>query len=149
MAVGKWLTYDRYRFIVPPARIDDRNIAFAGRVSSVSTASAANAQALWISTFFDGKLDRLASTPREVRDEVMLHTQRGKWRCPTGYGAILPNFVLDALPSIDLLLRDLGLKVNRKSSLFAKIWHPYESRKTGSAWWMNGASCMSKLGRMD
>jgi cation diffusion facilitator CzcD-associated flavoprotein CzcO len=35
-----------YRFIVPPAYIDKRNIAFAGMVSSVSTAMAANAQAL-------------------------------------------------------------------------------------------------------
>lgn len=60
----------RYRFIVPPARVKDRNIAFAGMVSSVSTASAANAQSLWISAFFDGKLDHIASTQEEITDEV-------------------------------------------------------------------------------
>ena len=117
-----------YRFIVPPARIDDRNIAFAGMVSSVSTASAANAQALWISAFLDGKLDRIASTPEEVTDEVMLHTQWGKWRYPCGYGANFPDFVFDALPYMDLWLNDLGLKINRKNGWFADITEPYSPR---------------------
>jgi hypothetical protein len=69
-----------YRFIVPPAYIEKRNIAFAGMVSSVSTATAANAQSLWISAFFDGRLDKIATTQEEVTREVMLHTQWGKWR---------------------------------------------------------------------
>lgn len=60
-----------------------------------------------------------------LHSQVMLHTQWGKWRYPTGYGASLPDFVFDALPYIDLLLKDLGLKVNRKDSLFAEMWHPY------------------------
>ena len=94
-------------------------------MSSVSTASAANAQSLWISAYFDGKLDHIASSDKQVTEEVMLHTQWGRWRYPIGYGASLPDFVFDALPYIDLLLRDLGLKVNRKPSLFAEIWHPY------------------------
>ena len=87
-----------YRFMVPPTRINDRNIAFAGLVSSVSTSICASAQALWIAAFLDGKLDRLAKTEKEVTDEVMLHTQWGKWRHPTGYGASLPDFVFDAIP---------------------------------------------------
>ena len=117
-----------YRFIVPPARINDRNIAFAGMVSSVSTASAANAQALWISAFLDGRLEKIASTQQEVTKEVMLHTQWGKWRYPCGYGANLPDFVFDALPYIDLLLKDLGLKVNRKNGWFTDITEPYSPR---------------------
>ena len=72
--------YRLYRFIVPPARIEDRNIAFAGVVSSVSTASVANAQALWISAYLDGRLDKIASTPEEVTNEAVLHSQWGKWR---------------------------------------------------------------------
>ena len=50
--------------------MNDRNIAFAGMVSSVSTVAAANAQALWISAFLDGRLHRMASTPEEVPEEV-------------------------------------------------------------------------------
>lgn len=114
-----------YRFMVPPAYIENRNIAFAGMVSSVSTATAANAQALWISAFFDNKLDHIAATEEEVTHEVMLHTQWGKWRYPTGYGASLPDFVFDALPYIDLLLKDLGLKINRHKGTFAELFHPY------------------------
>lgn len=117
-----------YRFIVPPSRVNDRNIVFAGMVSSVSTASAANAQALWISVFLDGKLDRMALTPQEITDEVMLHTQWGKWRYPCGYGANFPDFVFDALPYMDLLYKDLGLKVNRKKGWFAEITEPYSPR---------------------
>ena len=120
--------YRLYRFMVPPARIKDRNIAFAGMVSSVSTASAANCQALWISAYFDGKLDIMAATDEEVTQEVMLHTQWGKWRYPCGYGASLPDFVFDALPYMDLLLKDLGLRINRKPSLYAEITEPYSPK---------------------
>ncbi|ETN47142.1 uncharacterized protein HMPREF1541_01333 [Cyphellophora europaea CBS 101466] len=114
-----------YRFMVPPTRISDRNIAFAGMVSSVSTSICATAQALWISAFFDGKLDRLVRTDEEVTKEVMLHTSWGKWCQPTGYGASLPDFVFDAIPYTDLMLRDLGLKVNRKPSWWKEITEPY------------------------
>ena len=117
-----------YRFIVPPARINDRNIAFAGLVSYVSTAPQSNAQALWISAYFDNRLDRLASTPEEVTHEVMLHNNWGKWRHPIGYGPYLPDFVFDALPYMDLLLKDLGLKVNRKNGWFTEITEPYSPR---------------------
>lgn len=87
-----------YRFMVPPTRVNDRNIAFAGLVSSVSTSICSLTQGLWISAFLDGKLDRMAKTEEEVTREVMLHTQWGRWRHPTGYGASLPDFVFDAVP---------------------------------------------------
>jgi cation diffusion facilitator CzcD-associated flavoprotein CzcO len=87
-----------YRFMVPPTRINDRNIAFAGLVSSVSTSICALAQGLWISAYLDGKLDRRAGSEDEVTQEVMVHTQWGRWRHPTGYGASLPDFVFDAIP---------------------------------------------------
>lgn len=115
-----------YRFIVPPARINYRNIAFAGMVSSVLTTTAANAQAVWISAFLDGRLDKIASTPEEVTEEVMLHTQWGKWRYPYGYGADFPDLAFDAQPYIDLLLNDCGLTVNRKPGLYADLTQPYE-----------------------
>lgn len=70
----KYDPFRLYRFMVPPARVHDRNIAFAGMVSSVSTAVCSAVQGLWISAFFDGHLDRLATTQKDVTDEVMLHT---------------------------------------------------------------------------
>ena len=113
-----------YRYIVPPAYIEKRNIAFAGMVSSVSTSICAYVQGLWISAYLDGQLSRLAKTDEEVTQEVMLHTQWGKWRYPIGYGASLPDFVFDAVPYFDLMLTDLGLKVNRKKG-WADVTEPY------------------------
>jgi hypothetical protein len=117
-----------YRFIVPPARMADRNIAFAGMVSTVSTSTAASVQALWISAYLDGRLKYEAKSEEEVTSEVMLHTQWGKWRHPIGYGASLPDMVFDALPYMDLLVQDLGLKVNRKPSLLTELSEPYGPR---------------------
>lgn len=117
-----------YRFIVPPARINEHNIAFAGMVSSVLTANQANAQAVWISAFLDGKLDHLPSSPEEVTREVLLHTQWNKWRYPYGYGATLPDLAFDAQPYLDLLINDCGLKVNRKAGLYADLTQPYEPK---------------------
>lgn len=99
-----------YRFIVPPTMVSRRNIAFAGMVSTVSTSIFATVQGLWITAFFDGTLDRIASSQQDITKEVMLHTQWGKWRYPCGYGARFPDFAFDALVYIDLMLRDLDRK---------------------------------------
>ena len=114
-----------YRFIVPPTLVQARNFAMAGMVSTVSTSICAAAQALWISAFFDGQLDRLAADDAAVTEEVMLHTQWGKWRYPCGYGAEFPDFAFDAMTYADLLLNDLGIKVNRKANVFRDFFTPY------------------------
>ena len=159
-----------YRFIVPPAALPARNLAFAGMLTSVGTAMCAAVQALWISAFFDGALDRRAPAPgseleRELEPEpehddageseageerngedrdskerekennrdrakekekekeetemkarcaasAALHAQYLRWRYPYGRGA--PDFVFDAVPYLDMLLRDLGLEHRRK-----------------------------------
>ncbi|EKG17243.1 Pancreatic hormone-like protein [Macrophomina phaseolina MS6] len=113
-----------YRFIAPPSTLQKRNIAFAGMITCISTSICAQAQGLWISAYFDGKLDRLPSQEK-VQRETMLHTQFGKWRYPCGYGARLPDFVFDAVPYVDMLLRDVGLEGHRKKSKFADITEPY------------------------
>lgn len=117
-----------YRFIVPASMVFKRNIAFAGMVSTVSTTMFANAQALWISAFFDGKLKRAPKDEAEVTKEVMLHTQFGKWRYPCGYGSSLPDFAFDSLPYVDLLLNDLGIKIHRKATQIAEFTEPYKPR---------------------
>ncbi|KID85845.1 Flavin monooxygenase-like protein [Metarhizium guizhouense ARSEF 977] len=117
-----------YRFIVPLDHVSSRNIAYAGMVSTVSTTMFANAQALWISAFFDGKLRREPGSQADVMHEVLLHTEFGKWRYPCGYGAELPDFAFDSVPYVDLLLNDLGLKVHRKQSWLMELVAPYKPR---------------------
>lgn len=114
-----------YRFIVPSGYAQSRNIAWVGAVSTVSTSLCATVQGQWTAAYFANKLDRFKSTDKEIQDEIMLHTQWGKWRYPCGYGASLPDFVFEGLPYIDLLLRDLGLKTHRKSNAFAELFYPY------------------------
>jgi len=115
-----------YRFMVPPTMIAQRNLAFAGMVSTVSTSNTAAVQGLWITAYLDGNLDRLARSEQEITREVMLHTQWGKWRYPCGYGAKLPDLAFDAVIYIDLLLKDLGLRNLRKKGKVAEIFFPYK-----------------------
>lgn len=114
-----------YRFIVPSTMLKSRNLAFAGMVSTVSTAVCATVQAAWIAAFLDDKLDRIAETPEEITQEIMLHTQWGKWRYPCGYGASLPDFVFEGLPYANMLMRDMGLRTHRKTSWVKELLEPY------------------------
>lgn len=117
-----------YRFIVPSGYAFSRSIAWVGAVSSVSTATCATVQGHWTAAYLSNRLDRLPSTKDEIIEEIMLHTQWGKWRYPCGYGASLPDFVFEGLPYVDLLLRDMGLDVNRKQTWWAKLTEPYMPR---------------------
>jgi len=128
--------YRLYRFMVPPAFIEDRSIAFNGMIQSINTATAAQTQALWLTAYLDGQLSLDQKTPEERRDsklslkdevewETILHSQFGKWRYPGGFGARYPDFVFDALPYMDMLLKDLGLQSHRKGGLFAECFRPY------------------------
>jgi hypothetical protein len=115
-----------YRFIVPPTFVSQRNLAFAGMVSTVSTALFASTQGLWISAFFDGKLSRVAGTEKEITEEVLRHTQWGKYRYPCGYGDSIPDFAFESLPYVDLLLNDIGIKNHRKRNQIAELFEPYK-----------------------
>ncbi|KAL2439221.1 FAD-dependent monooxygenase DEP4 [Exophiala dermatitidis] len=116
-----------YRFMVPPAFVASgrhRNLAFAGMLSSITTSILATVQALWISAFFDGKLDRLPNNEEDIKWQTVLHTQFGKWRYPIGYGPSFPDFVFDAVPYVDMLLHDLGVQSHRKKGM-ADVFDPY------------------------
>lgn len=123
-----------YRFMVPSTMLKSRNLAFSGMVSTVGTSVCAAMQAAWIVAFLDGKLDRVAASPDEVKDEIMLHTQWGKWRFPCGYGASLPDFVFEGLPYINMLMKDLGLKTHRKTSLVKELLEPYTPPDFAGVW---------------
>jgi hypothetical protein len=114
-----------YRFMVPSAMMSKRNFAFAGMISSVSTAVCASTQGLWITTFFDGKLEREATSQEQIIREIMMHTQWGKWRYPCGYGASLPDFVFEGIPYVDMLLKDVGIENMRKGSFLKELVSAY------------------------
>ncbi len=113
--------YRLYRFMVPPALVDDRSIGFAGALMTTGTPLIAQTQALWLSAYFDGKI----YPEGDITHETVLHSQFGKWRYPAGHGARFPDFVFDALPYLDLLLSQLGLKVHRKNGRMAEWFAPY------------------------
>jgi hypothetical protein len=113
-----------YRFIVPSAFIESRNIAFVGHVNIYSTPVSAAIQALWVSAFFDGHLSRLLKAD-QVNEEVMLHTQWGKWRYPCGFGPSMPDMVFDCVPYQDMLLNDLGMKAQRKNGILKEMFESY------------------------
>ncbi|KAL1966821.1 hypothetical protein VTN77DRAFT_3786 [Rasamsonia byssochlamydoides] len=128
------------RFMVPPSMIKDRSIAFLGITMTINTTIIAQTQALWATAYFDDKLevkptvsrpagkdkaDTDASSESDLEWETALHSEFGKWRYPGGFGRQNPDFVFDAIPYVDLLLRDLGLRTHRKGSLLAEMFHPY------------------------
>lgn len=138
-----------YRFMVPPSErlLQTRDIAFAGMLLNFSTTLIAHAQGIWITAFFadrlpaavlpplaprpnnntftDDKEITTAKTMADVRRETRLHARFGRWRYPAGHGKQFPDFVFDALPYVDLLVNDLGLKVHRKKGWFAEATEPY------------------------
>ncbi|VUC26049.1 unnamed protein product [Clonostachys rosea] len=117
-----------YRYIVPTQAVFNRNIAYAGMVSTVTTSIFATVQGLWISAFLDGKLNRSPKDDTTVVKETILHTQWNKWRYPCGYGASLPDFAFDSIPYVDMLLKDLGLRNHRKATDLAEIVEPYKPK---------------------
>jgi cation diffusion facilitator CzcD-associated flavoprotein CzcO len=127
------------RFMVPPLLVKERSIAFLGIETTINTAILAQTQALWATAYFNDKLSivpTITSTAgndttndadyvADLEWETALHTEFGKWRYPGGFGRRNPDFVFDAIPYVDLLLRDLGLKVHRKNGMIAEMFEPY------------------------
>ncbi|RAL11863.1 flavin-binding monooxygenase-like protein [Aspergillus homomorphus CBS 101889] len=121
------------RFMVPvDAQLaKERSIAWIGMTMTINTPMVAQTQALWVTAWMSNKLavKSAEKCPDHARAlllkhqpdadpdlvwETTLHTQFGVHRYPGGFGRRNPDFVFDALPYIDLLLRDLGLDYRRK-----------------------------------
>ncbi|KAH7413909.1 hypothetical protein DE146DRAFT_601510 [Phaeosphaeria sp. MPI-PUGE-AT-0046c] len=121
--------YRLYRFMVPPAFIGSRTLAFTGAYRSPATTFLAQAQALWITAFFDDQLHCLVDLDNAATERIMyetvLHTQFGKWRYSRGFGARFPDMFFDSLPYLDLMLKDIGIKNQRKKSWWAERFTPY------------------------
>ncbi|KAF8456576.1 hypothetical protein BGX38DRAFT_1266322 [Terfezia claveryi] len=120
--------YVLYRFMVPPAFINDRSIAFAGSLQSICTALIAQSQALWLAAYFGQKLKLNLDDEAKVKREAILHARFGKWRCPGGSGSLWPDFVFDSIPYVDLLLADVGLNGRRKGGMLKECFQPYGTK---------------------
>ncbi|KIW91062.1 uncharacterized protein Z519_07956 [Cladophialophora bantiana CBS 173.52] len=120
-----------YRFMVPPTSVNHPSIAFLGILLTIHTVPVAQAQALWTTAYLNGQLPAQRDNPTKSFDpdavayETILQTQFGKWRYPGAFGKQFPDFVFDAVPYMDMLLRDIGLRFRRKKSWWAEIWYPY------------------------
>ncbi|KAL4778778.1 hypothetical protein BJX76DRAFT_365950 [Aspergillus varians] len=113
-----------YRGISPPSLTSesDPSLACMKMVHSTSNMIIAETQALWIYAYMNGKLD----IDREaVYRETALASRFGKHRYPCGFSAWYPEFVYDAIPYADLLLKDLGLKGWRKPSMLREVFEGY------------------------
>lgn len=126
--------YTLYHFIAPPSPkfLQKRDIAFAGILMNFTVAMVAHAQSLWINAYFDDALPQLRDTASSAegvaafQHEAVLHSRFCKWRYPAGYGSKYPDFVFDAVPYLDLLLRDMGLNIYRKGGgMAAEASSPY------------------------
>ncbi|THZ59995.1 dimethylaniline monooxygenase (N-oxide forming) [Aureobasidium pullulans] len=115
-----------YRFMAPPKHmLEDNDIAFAGMITTISTPLCAYLQALWITAYLSNTLSRLPSSTLEAEKTALLHSRFGRWRYACGYGARFPDFVFDAVPYLDMLLRDLGIKEKRKGGWLSEIFEAY------------------------
>ncbi|KUL86456.1 hypothetical protein ZTR_08170 [Talaromyces verruculosus] len=116
-----------YRFLIPCTQplSSSHSIAFLGMATTASTMLITQAQALWIAAYFyhpDAISLPSETTEEEVKWSTALHTQYCKWRYGVGgHGNRRPDFVFDAMPYIDLLLKDLGMEGKRKETTL-KEW---------------------------
>jgi hypothetical protein len=65
---------------------------------------------------------------QKLRYQTVLQNRWGRWRYPTDWGNKTPSFVFDAVPYLDLLQKDLGVKMHRKGGAVAEIWSPYMAK---------------------
>ncbi|KAF4634151.1 hypothetical protein G7Y89_g3967 [Cudoniella acicularis] len=133
--------YRLYRFVIPPSKelLDLRNLAFIGAHLSIHAVMLAQAQALWITAFFQDKLPVL--NPDSVLHETYFHSEYERIRRPKeagGSGERFPDLVFDSLPYVDLLLDDLGMRTKRKESWWKEVFQPYtlgDYRGLVQEWW--------------
>ena len=128
--------YQLYRMVVPSQTVclQNKNIAFIGLHSSIHAVLVAQAQALWITAFFEDKVEHLSPFNidfKAVKFNSILENVYGRMRRPKESGGAAgkyPDLVWDSLPYVDTLLRDLGLSPNRKSSWWKERFEVYLPR---------------------
>lgn len=118
-----------YRLSIP-CHLDclvKRNIAFIGAHSSIHAAIVAQAQALWVTAFFQGEIEHLDLSKtgiEKIKYDAAFDGVYARLRRPHelgGSGGKYVDLVFDSIPYVDLLLRDLGLNPRRKKTWW-KEW---------------------------
>lgn len=136
-----------YRGIAPPvlAAQGDRSLAFVGFTANISHTIKDELAGLWIYAYFN---DLLTVDPASLsKDEVCYETalfQRWAWRRhPYGFGQRFTDYIWDAIPFNDVLLRELGMTGTRKKGWGLVRWwreafEPYtvEEYRGVTAEWM-------------
>lgn len=123
-----------YHAMVSPSRriLDLHNLVFLGMHQSVHTVVVAQAQALWATAFFHGRVSSLQKKSAEqIRYAAHVEAEYERLRRPKeggGAGGQYLDLVFDTLPYVDALLKELGVKTRRKKSWLAEVFVPYTVR---------------------
>lgn len=123
--------FQLYHFMIPPSErmLKLRNLAFVGIHQSVHTTLVAQAQALWATAFFDGRIPSIPSTgDKQLRYETYCESEYQRLRRPkkgAGAGGKYLDLVFDTIPYVDCLLEDLGVQTKRKGTWWREIFQPY------------------------
>ena len=130
---GQSNPYSLYRYVVPAQGdfMRSKNLAFIGMHLAVHALMVAQAQALWITAFFEDQILDLKSLhldEKKIEFETAIHVEYERLRRPRGaggHGGRFPDLVFDCVPYIDLLLQDLKLPARRKRGVLAELFVPY------------------------
>lgn len=116
--------YRLYRGMAPPGLTSrsDNSIVFIKMVHSTSNIIIAETQALWAYAYLNGMVDIDKS---QIYKQTALSSRYGKLRYPCGFSSWYPEFVYDAIPYADMLLKDLGVRSRRKQSKTKEIFSGY------------------------
>ncbi|KAF2211126.1 hypothetical protein CERZMDRAFT_44025 [Cercospora zeae-maydis SCOH1-5] len=132
-----------HRLIAPPilSAHGDRTLAFAGAGANISHILKSTITSIWIYAYFN---DNLSIDPcRDLGEAQVCYeaalTQRWSMRRYTyGFGQRFVDFVWDAVPWNDVLLKDLGLEWRRKKGAWwREMFEPYtvaDYRGLGQEW---------------
>ncbi|KAK7977037.1 dimethylaniline monooxygenase [Apiospora saccharicola] len=114
-----------YRHMVPLhlcAQQQHNNLAFIGFPQSVLTGLVAQAQALWITAWMQG---RLRTPPKDARSRSEWAHLQAEYHRMRHLGSAFPDLALDSIPYIDLQLGDLGLSSKRKKGWLKELLGQY------------------------
>jgi hypothetical protein len=107
--------YRAYRNAVPPAFLASRNLAYCGLAAiGLRGFWIAQMQALWITAFLGDKLSVELPNEEEAAKQALLESRFFRYRASNGLGAKSADMVLEIVPFVDTLCRDLGIETKRK-----------------------------------
>ncbi|KAL2060367.1 hypothetical protein VTL71DRAFT_9762 [Oculimacula yallundae] len=116
--------YRLYRHILPSnlAAQDDRSLIFLGLLTSIQTSIYAEVSALWGVSWMEGLLD--ISKSKEEMDYDIAKVNSWCERRYLARGRTRQIASAEIQDVTDLLMRDMGLKVYRKSNMFSETFLP-------------------------